>query len=78
MIRIKSDTLINTENFEVMVELFQPKIQQCIKHTPLREREDLEQELKLKIYEKINLMHNFSAPGFFEFIETVKKKNDVK
>ncbi|BCB36018.1 hypothetical protein BCJMU51_0886 [Bacillus cereus] len=46
-----------------------------MKNTPFQEREDLEQEIKLKIYEKIDVFDNFSAPGFFDFIEGV---NEIK
>ncbi|MGM2818234.1 MULTISPECIES: hypothetical protein [Bacillus] len=62
-------------NFEVILSLFLPKIKKSLKNTPFQEREDLEQEIKLKIYEKIDVFDNFSAPGFFDFIEGV---NEIK
>lgn len=62
-------------NFEVILNLFLPKIKKSLKNTPFQEREDLEQEIKLKIYEKIDVFDNFSAPGFFDFIEGV---NEIK
>lgn len=56
----------------MILKLFQSKIQQCIKYTPRQDRENLEPELRLKIYEKIKVLHAFSTPGFFDFIETEK------
>lgn len=58
-------------NFEEILNLFLPKIKKSLRNTPFQEREDLEQEIKLKIYEKIDVFNGFSAPGFFDFIEEI-------
>ncbi|KAB2477757.1 hypothetical protein [Bacillus cereus] len=56
-------------SFEEIVKEFTPRITKCLRNTPMQEREDLEQEIKIKIYEKMDLIQNIKAPDFFEFVE---------
>ncbi|MCU5376718.1 hypothetical protein OCA08_06150 [Bacillus cereus] len=56
-------------NFEEIIKMFAPKINKCLRNTPLQERENLEQEIKIKIYEKMPILQNMPAPNFFDFIE---------
>lgn len=69
---IKDDIL--TRDFEEIIEQFSLKIKKSLVNTPYQEREDLEQEIKIKIYEKMDIINNITAPGFFEFINEEKKE----
>lgn len=55
--------------YEAIIEEFTPKIKKSLNNTSPQEREDLEQEIKLKIYEKLKILQSISSPSFFEFIE---------
>ncbi|MDQ0297742.1 16S rRNA G966 N2-methylase RsmD [Salibacterium salarium] len=61
---------------DMLIQNFEPKIKRVLHHTPPYEREDLEQEIKLKIFEKRNLLKDIQAPGFFDYIEKHKDKKD--
>ncbi|PKJ52464.1 helix-turn-helix domain-containing protein [Bacillus sp. SN10] len=71
MIVMSNFKFSSDNNFEEILKLFLPKIKKSLRNTPFQEREDLEQEIKLKIYEKIYVFDGFSAPGFFDFIEGI-------
>ncbi|QSX24144.1 helix-turn-helix domain-containing protein [Priestia megaterium] len=62
----------NSEIYEEVLEMFEPKIKKSLLNTHFQEREDLEQEIKIKIYEKIDVLNDMYVPGFFEFIEQGK------
>ncbi|KFM95029.1 hypothetical protein D0U04_26410 [Bacillus clarus] len=57
-------------NYEEILQLFKFKICSCLYNTPYQEREDLEQEIKMKIFEKIDVINTLEAPGFFEFLNS--------
>jgi len=50
-----------------IIENFIPKIKQCLHNTDFQEREDLEQEIKLKIIEKLATVEFQDAPSFWDF-----------
>jgi hypothetical protein len=50
-----------------IIENFTPKIKQCLHSTDYQEREDLEQEIKLKIIEKLATVKFQNAPSFWDF-----------
>ena len=50
-----------------IIENFIPKIKQCLHNTDFQEREDLEQEIKLKIIEKLATVKFQDAPSFWDF-----------
>ncbi|AIC95858.1 MULTISPECIES: hypothetical protein [Shouchella] len=54
--------------YEKILEDFQPKIKKSLYQTAPANREDLEQEIKMKIYEKMDVIQNIDAPGFYEFV----------
>lgn len=56
----------NEENLTI-IEDFIPKIKQCLHNTDYQEREDLEQEIKLKIIEKLATVQFQDAPSFWDF-----------
>ncbi|MEE3808220.1 MULTISPECIES: hypothetical protein [Lysinibacillus] len=51
----------------IIIENFMPKIKQCLHQTSYQEREDLEQEIKLKIIEKMATKEFKDTPGFWDF-----------
>ncbi|MED4140176.1 helix-turn-helix domain-containing protein [Priestia megaterium] len=59
----------NNEIYEEVLQMFEPKIKKSLLNTHFQEREDLEQEIKIKIYEKIDVLTEMYVPGFFEFIK---------
>lgn len=59
----------NQHNEETLtiIENFIPKIKHCLHNTDYQEREDLEQEIKLKIIEKLATVRFQDAPSFWDF-----------
>ena len=55
--------------YEDIITLFNLKIKKSLQNTEHQNREDLEQEIKIKIYEKMHLLNNIKSPGFFDFLE---------
>ncbi|MGE7599941.1 hypothetical protein [Lysinibacillus fusiformis] len=51
----------------LFIENFSPKIKQCLHQTSYQEREDLEQEIKLKIIEKLATKEFINTPRFWDF-----------
>lgn len=62
-------------NFDEILTFFHTRIKKNLRNTPFQEREDLEQEIKLKIYEKMDVLNRLSSPGFFDFLEEMEKRN---
>jgi len=56
-----------TEETLAIIENFIPKIKHCLHNTDYQEREDLEQEIKLKIIEKLATVKFQDAPSFWDF-----------
>lgn len=54
---------------EAILEQFNPKIKKCLQNTHFQEREDLEQEIKLKIIEKINCIKVNNPPSFWTLLD---------
>lgn len=65
-----SSNLCTDRNIEMLIEDFTPKIKKSLRNTALQERGDLEQEVKMKIYEKCILFQEMKTPGFFEFLSS--------
>ncbi|MBB4823178.1 hypothetical protein HNO89_000396 [Sporosarcina luteola] len=62
-------TNVNNELcLEEIIREFTPKIKKSLSNTSWQEREDLEQEIIIKIYNKYKLLENSPVPGFFEFL----------
>ncbi|MDT3495935.1 hypothetical protein NLU03_16330 [Bacillus toyonensis] len=68
MIKLNNQNL-NSCNYEEILRIFKFKICSCLQNTPYQEREDLEQEIKMKIFEKIDVINTLEVPGFFEFLD---------
>lgn len=63
----------NTKMREVdyIIEQLEFKIKKHVKETILDEREDLSQEMKIKIIEKTHLLLDEDVPGFFDYIDKI-------
>ncbi|MFD4704465.1 hypothetical protein ACFWM3_06325 [Gottfriedia sp. NPDC058432] len=55
-------------SFDEVLEIFNLKIKKSLYNTAFHDREDVEQEIKLKLYEKFDVIKEIKAPGFFEFL----------
>lgn len=60
---------VKKKEIEEILKRFNPQIKKVLKNTSYQEREDLEQEIKVKILEKVNSLNIESPPGFWEFIK---------
>jgi PP-loop superfamily ATP-utilizing enzyme len=69
----KESTEIEANNIDIetILEQLEFKIRKHVKETVLDERDDLSQEIKIKILEKVEVFLNEDAPGFFEFTEMI-------
>lgn len=54
--------------YEEIIEEFNLKIKKSLNATKLQDRDDLEQEIKIKIFEKLEILNEINAPGFCEYI----------
>jgi hypothetical protein len=62
----------NSEEVLEILEKFEGKIQKILSQTIYKERDDLAQEIRLKIIEKLNTLEFSDIPGFWSFIENSK------
>lgn len=60
---------LNKTEIEELFHMLEPKIQNSLRETSVKYREDLEQEIKLLILTIIHEKNFNDVPGFFEFIE---------
>ncbi|MCM3324809.1 hypothetical protein [Cytobacillus kochii] len=64
--------------FNKLIDGFEPKIKYHTLNTHPQEREDLEQEIKIKIYEKSEKLVNLETPGFWDFIRNISQETQEK
>ena len=57
---------------EEVIQLLRPSIKKALSQTPIDHREDLEQELYLRIIKKIWEEDIDRLPGFFEIMDSVQ------
>ncbi|MFK3937549.1 hypothetical protein ACI2JA_08555 [Alkalihalobacillus sp. NPDC078783] len=67
--------MIDTKRQKDLIEKMEPKIKKSIRHIPWQYREDVEQEIKMKVMESIDKVNTYDVPGFFEY---TAKENDTK
>ncbi|KFN03478.1 hypothetical protein D0U04_14625 [Bacillus clarus] len=65
----EEDELIDSKPIEEIIDEFSSLIKRKLRNTSFQEREDLEQELKIKIWDKVNILMEQEVPGFWEFVE---------
>lgn len=56
-------------NLLKVLSFFDPLIKKSLLNTPYQERMDLEQEIAIKILEKMKKLQLLKVPSFFEFID---------
>ncbi|KFM95050.1 hypothetical protein D0U04_30270 [Bacillus clarus] len=69
MVELK-DEILSSCNYEEVLQLFNFKIRSCLHNTPYQEREDLEQEIKMEIFKKIDVINKLEVTGFFQFLDS--------
>lgn len=62
---------IDYKEMEEVLDRFAPKIKQSLKNTNYQDREDLEQEIKLKIIEKLFTVEFKEPPNFWCFFNQI-------
>jgi predicted component of type VI protein secretion system len=67
---------MQNKEIEKIIDDFEFKIKKSLRHTSHQEREDLEQEIKLKIVEKVQTVNFKEPPSFWWLLneEELKKK----
>lgn len=65
--RITKNQRMSEEALYEELQKFEPFIQQALRQTSYQEREDLQQELRLKCIEKILTYEPPEVPGFWEY-----------
>lgn len=60
---------IENGNLLKIISIFEPLIKKSLRNTPYQDRLDLEQEIAIKIFEKMNKLQLLEVPSFFEFID---------
>ncbi|ECO1677997.1 hypothetical protein XO47_15335 [Listeria monocytogenes] len=68
---MNNEAVKNKEEIEMILESLELKIRKHVKETVLDERDDLAQELKIKIIEKADIMLDEDVPGFIEFVKAL-------
>lgn len=58
----------------IVIDLFSPKINHSLKQTNVQNREDLSQELKIKLLECIRNYEVDHIPGYFQMIDFLEEK----
>lgn len=64
--------IVNTKRRKV-IQRMEPKIRKSINSIPVEYREDIEQDIKLKLYKSVENVDYKDIPGFFEFLELNKE-----
>ena len=57
------------EELLITIKKFEPKIKKSLQHTNHQNREDLEQEIHIKIIEKLTTVEFEQSPSFWDLIE---------
>jgi DNA primase large subunit len=63
--------LQRNKEMEFILNQLESKIKKCVRETVLDEREDLSQEMKLRIIEKLESMLDEEVPGFIEYARNI-------
>ena len=56
------------KTYEKIINDFEPKILKVVRKASYNDREDMKQELRIKILEKMEMLDDLEVPGFLEFI----------
>ncbi|MEZ2658935.1 helix-turn-helix domain-containing protein [Aneurinibacillus aneurinilyticus] len=67
----------DNDSLEKVIDLFSPKIDQSLKQTKLQNREDLSQELKIKLLDCIRNYDVDNTPGYFQMLALLERKEGL-
>ncbi|MDF1510280.1 hypothetical protein PZE06_19285 [Robertmurraya sp. DFI.2.37] len=59
------------KEIELILNQLENKIKKYVKETTLDEREDLSQDLKIKLIEKLNILLDEKVPSFLDFTDSI-------
>lgn len=66
------------ERQEALIRKMEPKIKKSVQSIPWHYREDVEQEIKIKVMESIGNVKTVDVPGFFEYTKKEKRRKEGK
>lgn len=72
---VKEAQTDNKESLARVIEAFRPKLQASLYQTSVQEREDLTQELSVKLIEAIQHYNLESTPGFYDFLNQIEGRD---
>ncbi|TSB47879.1 hypothetical protein [Alkalicoccobacillus porphyridii] len=67
-----------SERQEALIKKMEPKIKKSVQSIPWQYREDVEQEIKMKVMESIDNVKTVDVPGFFEYTQKEKRRKAGK
>lgn len=67
----------DNKSLNTVIDLFSPKIVSSLNQTSPQDREDLSQEIKMKLLFCIRNYDVENIPGYFQMIELLKKRETV-
>ncbi|ERI07367.1 helix-turn-helix domain-containing protein [Aneurinibacillus aneurinilyticus] len=67
----------DNDSLEKVIDLFSPKIDQSLKQTKLQNREDLSQELKIKLLDCIRNYDVDNTLGYFQMLALLERKEGL-
>ncbi|XJZ27539.1 helix-turn-helix domain-containing protein [Bacillota bacterium Lsc_1132] len=76
LIDLVKESKFNREAMESVIKLFEPKLKKTLYMTNPNDRDDLEQELKMKMVSYIKEYDTNSVPGFWKFKEKLDKDKE--
>lgn len=59
------------KEIELVLNQLENKIKRYVKETTYDEREDLAQDLRIKLIEKLNILLDEKVPGFFDYTDSI-------
>jgi hypothetical protein len=62
----------NKNSMTYIIEAFKPKLQASLHQTVVQERENLAQELSIKLIEAIQHYNLEATPGFYDFLDQIE------
>ncbi|MDQ0207454.1 hypothetical protein [Alkalicoccobacillus murimartini] len=61
---------------EELIRKMEPKIKKSVRTVPWQYREDVEQEIKMKVMESIEKVNTYDVPTFFEYTQKEKRRRE--
>ncbi|MCR8641997.1 helix-turn-helix domain-containing protein [Paenibacillus sp. N1-5-1-14] len=68
----------NPQAMEGIISMFAPKLKKSLYQTTQQQRDDLKQDVCLKIMEVVHRYDLEAVPGFFEYLKETELDNGIK